>query len=177
LVTRVRSRTAEKVDSIGLLVFRQPMLSWEVEEGEQFFGVVGDLGHRLGPLGPVVAREHLDRTNSVVPVGGVADLGQGPAGAGLHAGGQTAEHVGGLVDPVALVAGSWEDVAERRPQPQRAVPDRDHRRLHPAPPQIPQDLRPAVGRLPLAVGHRDQLLKEVRPSGGMITVHHRDRPQ
>jgi hypothetical protein len=137
------------------------VLGREVVEAQQFLGVVGDLGHGLGPLGAVVAREHLDRTNSVVPVGGVADLGQGLTRPGVHRGGQAAEHVGELVDPVALLAGGWEHVAEGRPQAQRAVPDRDHRRPHPAAPQIPQDLRPAVGGLPLAIGHRDQLLGAV----------------
>jgi hypothetical protein len=153
LVTRVRSRTGEKVDRVaGLEV--QPMLSWEVVEREQLLGVVSDLGHRLGPLDAIVASKRLDRPLGVVTVGRIADLGQRPARPGLHRGGQAAQHVGGLVDPVALVAGGREDVAEGCPQPQRAVPDRDHRGLQATPPQVRQDLRPAVGGLALAVGDR-----------------------
>jgi len=97
----------------------------------------------------------------MLAVGSIPDLGQCLAGAGLNRSGQAAEHVGGLVDPVALVAGGREDVAEGRPQPQRAVADRDHRCLHAAAPQVAQDLSPAVGGLPLAVSHGDQLLGAV----------------
>jgi hypothetical protein len=53
------------------------MLSREVEEAQQLLGVVGDLGHRPGPLDPVVARERLDGALGVVAVGGVADLRKG----------------------------------------------------------------------------------------------------
>jgi hypothetical protein len=66
----------------------------------------------------------------VVTVGSVADLGKPLAGAGLHALGQAAQDVGHLVDPVALVAGGREDLAQCRPQAQRAVADRDHWRPH-----------------------------------------------
>jgi hypothetical protein len=59
------------------------------------------------------------------------------------------------------VAGGREDVAERRPQPQRAVADRHHRRLHLAAPQVAQDLGPAVGGLPLPLSHGHQLLGAV----------------
>jgi hypothetical protein len=40
-----------------------------VEEAEEFLGVVGDLGHRLGPLDAVVGREGLDGALGVVAVG------------------------------------------------------------------------------------------------------------
>jgi hypothetical protein len=59
-------------------------------------------------LDPVVAGEHLDRLLGVVPVGCIPDLRQGLARPGLHGLGQAAQHVGDLVDPVALVAGGWE---------------------------------------------------------------------
>ena len=139
----------------------QPVPGREVEEAQQRLGVVGDLGHRLGPLGPVVAGEPLDRPLGLVAVGGVADLGQRRAGAGLHRSRQAAQHVGDLVDPVTLLTGGREDVPQGRPQPQRAVADRDHRRLHAPPTQIPQQLRPRRGGLALAVGHGNQLLGAV----------------
>jgi hypothetical protein len=47
-VTRVRSRTVEKVDSIGFVVLRWIQCSaGKVEEGQQGLHVVDDLGHRL----------------------------------------------------------------------------------------------------------------------------------
>jgi hypothetical protein len=48
-------------------------------------------------------------------VGRVADLGQGLARPGLDSSRQTAQDVGELVDPVALVAGRGDDVPQRRP--------------------------------------------------------------
>jgi hypothetical protein len=66
---------------------------------ERFLGVVGDPGHRPGPLYAIVSSEHLDRPPGVVTVGGVADLSQRRARAGVHAGGQAAQHVGELVKP------------------------------------------------------------------------------
>ena len=59
------------------------MLGGEVEEPQQFLGVVGDLGHGLGPLDAVVTGECLDGTAGLVAVGCVADLGQRLARAGL----------------------------------------------------------------------------------------------
>src|SRR5215212_8336667 len=50
-----------------------PVLGWEVEEAQQLLGVVDDLGHRLGPLGAVVAGERLDRPLSMVAVGRIPD--------------------------------------------------------------------------------------------------------
>ena len=46
-----------------------PVLGWEVVEGKELFGVVGDLGHRLGPLGAVAARQRLDRLLGVARSG------------------------------------------------------------------------------------------------------------
>jgi hypothetical protein len=113
-----------------------PVLGREVEERQQLLGVVDDLGHRLGPLDAVVAGEHLDRVLGVVAVGRVTDLRQCFARAGLHGLGQGVQHVGGLVDPVALVAGGREDVTERGPQPKRAVADRHDRGPHATAPQV-----------------------------------------
>jgi hypothetical protein len=64
-------------------------------------------------------------------------------------------------DPVALVAGGREHLPERHPQPQRAVADRHHRRLHAAPSEVAEDLGPTVGGLALTVRHGDQLLGAV----------------
>src|SRR6202165_2322719 len=60
LVTRWRSLTVAKVDSIGSVVRRWIQCSaGVVVEGQQHVEVVGDLGGRLGPLGAVVGGEHV----------------------------------------------------------------------------------------------------------------------
>ena len=152
----------------------QPVLGREVEEAQQLLGIVDDLGDGLGPLGLVVAGEGLDGPLGMVAVGRVADLRQRLAGAGLHTGGQAAQHVGRLVDPVALVTRGGEDVTQRRPQPKRAVTDRQDRGAHAAPAQIPQQLGPRLGRLPLAIGHGDQLLA---PVGAHADDHQAAQPR
>jgi hypothetical protein len=65
------------------------------------------------------------------------------------------------VEPTALRPGGREHLAQGGPEPQRAVPDREHRGAHPAPPGIAQQVRPRAGRLPLPVGEGDQLLGPV----------------
>jgi hypothetical protein len=67
------------------------------------------------------------------------------------------------VEPAALLPGCWEDLAQRAPEPQRAVPDREHRGAHPAAGGVAQQVRPGLGRLPVAVGQRDELLAAIRP--------------
>jgi hypothetical protein len=64
------------------------MLSREVEEGKELLGVVGDLGHRLGPLDAVVGREGVDRPLGMAAVLGPDELVEGTAGAGVDALGQ-----------------------------------------------------------------------------------------
>ena len=83
--------------------------------------------------------------------------------------GQRVEHVGGLVEPVALVAGLGPHVAHRGPEPERPVTDREDRRAHAASFQVAQQIRPALLRLAIAVADRDQLL-------GAIEAHaHHDQ--
>jgi hypothetical protein len=91
----------------------------------------------------------------------LGDLVEGAAGAGLHALGQRAQDVGDLMDPTALLAGGREDLAQRGPQPQRPVTHHDHRGANAPATAVPQQLRPGIGRLPLAVGDRHQLLGAV----------------
>jgi hypothetical protein len=148
------------------------MLSREVEEAQQRLGIVADLGGRLGPLDAVVTGERLDRVLGVLAVGRIPDLRQRPARPSVHRLGQGREHVGGLVDPVALLAGGGEHLPQGGPQPQPAIADRHHRRAHAATAQIPQQLGPRLGRLALSVGHRDQLLGAVG-ADPTITKQHR----
>jgi hypothetical protein len=83
LVTLVRSRTVAKVDSIGLVAQVDPVLGGEVVQREEHVEVVGDLGHRLGPLRSVEVLERLDRLQCVVAVRGVIDFGERTLRAGL----------------------------------------------------------------------------------------------
>jgi hypothetical protein len=72
------------------------------------------------------------------------------------------QDIGHLVNPAALRPGLGEDLTQRCPQPKRPVADRDHWGAHPAPAQVAQHLSPGVSGLPVAVGHRDQLLGAVQ---------------
>jgi hypothetical protein len=113
------------------------VLGGEVEEGEQRLGVVDDLGHRLGPLGPELVCEGVDGTNGVLAVLGVTDLGQGPAGRGLDRGGKAVEAVGDLVHPAPLRSGLGEHLAQRTPEPEGSVAHGQHRCPHAAAAQVP----------------------------------------
>ena len=46
---------------------------------------------------------------------------------------QRRQPVAGLVEPAALCPGLGEHLAQGAPEPERAVPDRQHRGAHPAP--------------------------------------------
>jgi hypothetical protein len=61
-----------------------PVLGRHVVKGEQCFGLVGDLGDGLRPLGLELVREGLDGSLGVGLVLGVAYLRQRPAGGRLH---------------------------------------------------------------------------------------------
>ena len=53
------------------------------------------------------------------------------------------------------------NTSRTRPQPQRAVPDRQRRRAHAAALGIAQQIRPRPGRLTVAIGQRDEFLAAV----------------
>jgi hypothetical protein len=65
------------------------------------------------------------------------------------------------VEPAALLPGLGEHFAQRAPEPERPVADREHRGAHPAAGGITQQVRPRLGRFPIAVGERDELLAAV----------------
>jgi hypothetical protein len=66
------------------------------------------------------------------------------------------------VPPTPLLAGGGEHLAYRLPEPQGTVTDREHRCGHPAAAAIAQQIRPAFGRFPEAVGDGDQFLAAIR---------------
>src|ERR1700730_16949157 len=58
LVTRCRTLTVAKVDSLGVSSSEvDPVLGRVVVERQQHVDVLGDLGDRLGPLGAIVGLE------------------------------------------------------------------------------------------------------------------------
>jgi len=73
------------------------------------------------------------------------------------------QDISDFMDPAALLPGLGEHLPQRPPQPKRPIADHHHRRTHATAAQIPQQLGPVVGRLPGAVGDRDQLLATVSP--------------
>ena len=44
------------------------------------------------------------------------------------------------MEPAALLAGRGKHLMQRAPQPQRAVPNREHRGAHPPPGAVPQQI-------------------------------------
>jgi hypothetical protein len=98
----------------------------------------------------------------VVAVLGVPDLGKRRLRAGLGGPGQRVEHGGNLVEPAALFSGLGEHVAQRGPEPERTVTDREHRSAHPAALAAAEQIGPGLGGLALTVIERDQLLGAIR---------------
>jgi len=72
------------------------------------------------------------------------------------------------VPPATLLGRVGEHLAQRLPEPERAVADGEHRRGHPAAFAAAQQVSPRLRALPEPVGERDQLLRAV----GADTDHH-----
>jgi hypothetical protein len=66
------------------------------------------------------------------------------------------------VKPAALFAGVGEHLAQRCPEPERAVADGQHRGAHAATLARAQQVGPGLGGLTVPVGECDQLLATVR---------------
>ncbi len=159
----VRCRTVANVDPDrvgGAQV--DPVLGGEVVDGEQLLEVVGDLRDGLGEPRDVGGLEAVHRGQGVAAVLGAPDPGQGLLRARMCGLRERGEHVGDLVEPVSLLPGGREHLAQRTPEPQRTVPDREHGSAHAASGAVAQQVRPRLGALAVAVGQRDQLLAAVR---------------
>jgi len=153
-------RTAGDNDRVRRLQVH-PVLGREVVERQQLLLVAGDLGDGFRVLGLVSSVEVPDGLLGVRAVFGVADLGEGLAGRGLGRFRQAVENVDYFVLPAAALAGLGEHLAQRRPEPQRPVADREHRSPHAAAAGIAQQARPGLGRLAVPVSEGDQLLLPV----------------
>jgi len=76
---------------------------------------------------------------------------------------QLGQHVCSLVDPASLLAGFRPDLAERLPEAERTVGDREFRcDGQPAALEIEQQDAPVVGTFASAVGEADQFLRAFR---------------
>ena len=66
--------------------------------------------------------------------------------------------------PIALMEGLRKDVPYGTPETQSSIAHRHNRRAHPTALEIPQSsFRPALGRLPVAVGDGHQFLRTIDP--------------
>jgi len=139
-----------------------PVLGREVVDRQQLLDVVGDLRDRLRELRPVGGLERLHGVEGVPAVLGVPNLREGLLRPGMRRLRQRAKYVSDLVEPAALLAGRGEHLAQRAPEPECAVADREHRGPHPAPGAVTQQVRPGLGGLPVAIAQGDQLLTPVR---------------
>src|SRR5215468_3022241 len=76
---------------------------------------------------------------------------------------QLVQDVGGLVHPAALLAGCRPHLAERLPEPERAISDRDlRRRCQAATLQIEQQITPRLGALAHAICEADEFFLAFR---------------
>jgi hypothetical protein len=66
------------------------------------------------------------------------------------------------VEPTPLLPCRGKDLAQRTPEPERAVPDRQHRGGHAAAGAVTQQICPRLDRFAIAVGQRDELFATVR---------------
>src|SRR4051812_3465652 len=125
-----------------------PVLGWEVEEGEQRFAILRQASDRLVVLGAVFVGKHVDgglgrragrRAVNLAKVGFHVDLNRES---------DLVQHVGGLVNPTALVPGAREDLFDCLPEAERAVADREVRRnLKPTLLDVDKELTPALRTL------------------------------
>ncbi len=102
--------------------------------------------------------ERGDRGQGVPLVFGVPDLGQGLLRAGMGGLRERAEHVGDLVEPASLLPRGGEHLAQRTPEPECAVADREDRGAHAPAGGVTQQVRPGLRAFAVAVGERDEFL-------------------
>lgn len=138
-----------------------PVLSGEVEVGEQHVLVLDQLPHGLAVLGWVGLLAASQRRLGGLLVLRGHDLVQSRLG--LQALGQGIDDVGDLVHPATLLLGIVEDHPGTALEAWSTVPDRQHRGLHAPPLQIAQHVGPGFPRFSEAVPDCYQFLAPVRP--------------
>jgi hypothetical protein len=139
------------------------MLGRVVEERQQLVLVVRDPLDDLGVLRAVLLGEGGHRLRRVLLVLGVVDVLDRALGRGLRGLWQGVQAIGCFVNPTPLVTGGGEDLVQRVPEAECAVADGQHRGAHAAANAVAEQAGPRLGRFAVAVGHRDQFLRAIRP--------------
>src|SRR5271169_6804988 len=102
-----------------------PVLSGEVEEGEQSVPILGQAGDRLVVLGAVFVGEHVDGGLSGRAGRRAVNLPKVCLHVDLDRESDLVEHVGGLVNPTALMPGAGKDLLDGLPEAEPTVADRE----------------------------------------------------
>src|SRR5258707_2928911 len=136
-----------------------PVLGREIEEREQSFSIPGQTGDRLVVLVAVFVGEHVDRRLGGRAGRRAVNLTKVCLHVDLDREGDLVQHVGGLMNPTALVPGARKDLLDRLPEAERAVADREVRRdLEPTLLDIDEELTPALRALAHPGLEADELL-------------------
>src|SRR5215204_1748690 len=126
-----------------------PVLSGEVKEAEQSFSVLGQAGDCLLVLGAVFVGEHVDRRLGGRAGRRAVNLAKVRLHVDLDREGDLVEHVGGFVNPTALVPGAGKDLLDRLPEAEGTVANREvGRDIKPTPLDVDEKLAPALRALP-----------------------------
>src|SRR5207344_2752781 len=122
----VRCRTVAKVLSMGFVVRKCFQCSaGKVVERQQRIAVLGQAIGRSLVFDLVGFDKGFQGRNGILRGLGHPDLLQRTLGLGVQALRQLVQDVGGLVHPAALLAGCRPHLAERLPEPERAIGDRN----------------------------------------------------
>jgi hypothetical protein len=110
----------------------------------------------LGPLGPVVGLERVDRLHCVVAVLGVVDLGEHGFRAWVPRLRKGGNNVRADEEPAPLLSGIGAHLPQGRLEPRRTVTDREYRCGYPAPAAGPQQPSPRLAGFakPIAKSHQ-----------------------
>src|SRR4051812_13209200 len=137
-----------------------PVLSWKVVESKQRLAVLGQAGHGLVVLGPVLGDEAVEGVLGCLAVPSLVDGVQILLGLTLQGWRQFVQHVGGLVHPAPLLPGLGPDLVQRLPEAQGPIAGGElGTELQPVlVAQAEQELAPALGALAKAVLDGQQLL-------------------
>src|SRR5512133_2015866 len=122
-----------------------PVLGGKIEER---LAILRQAGDRLVVLGAVFVGEPVDRGLGRRACRRAVDLAEVRLHVDLDRESDLVQHVGGLVNPTALVPGAWKDLLDRLPEAKRAVADGQVRRdLEPTPLDVDEELPPALRAL------------------------------
>jgi hypothetical protein len=115
----------------------------------------------LGIFAPNSSTKTFHRGQGVGLVLAASDLSEGLLRGRVRRFRQRGKHIRRLVEPAALLGGVGEHLAQRAREPKRAVTDGEHQGAHAAAFRIAEQVGPRLGRLPVAISERDQLLAAV----------------